>query len=84
VELEEDAAPGPMLRMRVLVTNDYKLAVFPPTGEGLLFDYKNDPHEQHNRWDDPEYSGIRAELIHQLLEELVWSDRLDMPRPCGS
>ena len=73
-----------MVRRRTLVTDRYKLAVFPRRGDGILIDLQADPYETHNLWDDPAYAAIRADLTAQLLEALVWSDRLTGPRICGA
>ena len=36
-----------------------------------LYDLSGDPHEIHNRFADPDYAAIRAELLWQLSTEMT-------------
>ena len=53
--------------------------------EGELYDLRDDPREQHNRFDDPAYAEIRKDLtakIKQWEEQYVMVDyRSVMPEP---
>jgi len=49
-----------------VITDRWKLFVH-RNGEGELFDFKNDPDELKNLYDDPGSAGIRAELEQRLL-----------------
>jgi hypothetical protein len=69
-----------MVRRRTIVTERWKLAIFPTFGDGLLVDLEEDPYELRNLFGVPEYAEIQAELTGQLLERLAWSDRLTGPR----
>jgi arylsulfatase len=62
------------LRLRTLVTDQYKLTVYPGQPYGELFDLKEDPGELHNRWSDPAYAEIRTELRLALLDEIIRTD----------
>ena len=62
------------LRLRTLITERYKLTVYPGQPYGELFDLMEDPGEVHNRWNDPAYATIRTDLQLALLEELVLTD----------
>ena len=55
--------------VRCLVTDRHRLTVYPGTGDGELFDLKEDPHELHNRWYDSAFRSTRCELTERLLEE---------------
>ena len=33
---------------------------------------------------EPKQAALKAQLIHQLLERLMWNDRLDTPRLAGA
>ncbi len=52
---------------RCLVTENYRLAVYPGTDEGELFDQKNDPGEHVNLWYSEEQRPLRDRLVAQLL-----------------
>jgi arylsulfatase len=41
------------------------------TGECLLFNVTDDPREQHNRYHDPAYAGVRHELDVQLTQGVM-------------
>lgn len=57
------------LQVRTLVTGDYKLALFSPTREVLLFDRRHDPHEMNNLADDPSYAGVVRDMLARMLDE---------------
>jgi len=61
-------------RVRTLVTDRYKLTVYPGESYGELFDLREDPDELHNRWDDPDYADVKADLYRQFLEAYVRDD----------
>jgi hypothetical protein len=50
--------------------------------EGELYTVEEDPHQWENRWDDPEYKSLRADLVADLYESLP-TDRtlLKVERP---
>ena len=62
--------------MRTIVTDTFKLSVFPPYEDGLLFSRIEDPHESRNLWNEPGFSKIKAELLQQLLYQCVCTDSL--------
>jgi len=70
------------LRLRTLITERYKLTVYPGQPYGELFDLQEDPGELHNRWDDPACRDLRADLQAQLLERLVQTDSALPRRLC--
>ena len=84
LEYDEDWLPGPFYRVRSIVGSRYKLTVYPIPGEGVLTDLEQDPLEKNNLWSDPEYAGIKAQLMEQLLIDLVKTDRLDQRRITGA
>lgn len=81
VEFEEDWHPGENYRERVIVTAQYKLAIFPEIGEGMLFDLQADPFEMQNLFNDEKHQHIKHELMEKMLYYLVRNDRQDLPRP---
>jgi arylsulfatase A-like enzyme len=52
---------------------EYKLVWYTDDSYGELFDVHNDPYEQHNLWNRPEYKEKRDNLLHALKEWLVVS-----------
>jgi arylsulfatase A-like enzyme len=38
--------------------------------EGELYNVEDDPHQWHNRWDDPSVAPLRSELVASLYDEL--------------
>lgn len=79
VETDDELNPHfDLLQMRVLVTNDYKLCHYSPTGEVVLFDRRNDPREQTNVADRPDLQPIVRALLTHLLTEI---NRTEARRP---
>ena len=50
--------------------------VYHAFGENELYDLQSDPHEMHNRFDDPACAGLKAELARRLWE---WLKRAEDP-----
>ena len=70
------------VRMRTLVTTRYRLSIYENALWGELYDLADDPHELHNRWDDPGVSSIKSDLLYHLSQEmLAYTDM--SPRPTG-
>ena len=63
---DDDVETG--YRVRCLVTQRYRLAIYPGTPYGELFDLENDPRELHNLWDCPEMKPLKSELVGRLLD----------------
>ena len=47
---------------RTVRTKEHKLTLERISGAGELYDLVNDPHEMHNRFDDPAYATVRTRL----------------------
>lgn len=84
IEYDEDCFPGSMCRLRTIVTEEYKLSVYPPNEDGLLFSLTTDPCETRNLWHERACREIKADLIQQLLNLCSYTDRLDQKRICGA
>jgi arylsulfatase A-like enzyme len=65
----ENDDPTCGFQVRTLVTDRYRLAVYPGTPAGELFDLQDDPAELHNLWYRAPQQALRAELTAQLLAE---------------
>ncbi len=64
----ENDDPTTGYRVRCLVTDRYRLTLYPGTQDGELFDYRVDPWELHNLWYREAYRQIRGDLIAALLD----------------
>ncbi|MFW9952112.1 MAG: sulfatase [Candidatus Thorarchaeota archaeon] len=58
------------VRVRHLITEDYKLTVYEnQRGYGDLYNRKEDPYELNNLWYNEKYKDVRNEMIETLLFE---------------
>jgi arylsulfatase A-like enzyme len=62
--------PAPV-RLRTLVTDEWRLTLYDSARYAELYDLKNDPDEMNNLWDDPAALGIRAELLARMMRETI-------------
>ena len=53
-------------RVKSVVTDDYRFTIYKDVAWGELYDLKAGPRETHNRWDDPAYADVKAELSLRL------------------
>jgi arylsulfatase A-like enzyme len=72
------------VHLRTLVTQRYKLTVYRDAPYGELFDLEADPGELHNRWDDPDYAGVKSELLLQFVQAEIQREPTRMPRIAGA
>lgn len=63
----DDATSG--LQPRCIVTERYRMTVYPGLDDGELFDLQEDPHELRNLWYDKAFSDLKSELTFRLLSE---------------
>ena len=56
------------LSLRTLVTDRYKITVYRGSDDGELFDLQDDPDEVRNRWSDPEYASVKAEMLLRFVQ----------------
>ncbi len=57
---------GVPLRLRTVRTKWHKLTIELDSGAGELYDLSKDRDEMENRFDDPDYAGIRTELLAMI------------------
>lgn len=55
------------VHLRTYIDDRYKLTVYRDRPWGELFDLAEDPDERHNRFDDPEYVNVKAELLARFI-----------------
>lgn len=54
--------------MTMLLDEHMKLVHFIDSDEGQLFDLNNDPNEQTNLWENPEYASTRTRMINDIFK----------------
>lgn len=59
------------VKIRSLVTADWRITYWSGLPWGELYDLRNDPHEIRNLWSDPASQGKRAELTEMLFRRAV-------------
>jgi arylsulfatase A-like enzyme len=62
--------PGEMT-MRTLVDNRWRITLYRGVPWGELYNLEADPHELHNRWDEPESASAKLELIERLVQKMM-------------
>ncbi|MGC9471417.1 MAG: sulfatase family protein [Bacteroidales bacterium] len=50
-----------------IVTDDWKLSIYPADGDGELYDRHSDPEELYNLFNHPDYLAVRKELTDRLI-----------------
>ncbi|MBT3375018.1 MAG: sulfatase-like hydrolase/transferase [Lentisphaerae bacterium] len=64
-------------------TDSYKVVVYHGEEFGELYDLARDPNEFDNRWDDPEYRQIRADMLKACFDKAVFTMDPMPPRVSG-
>ena len=78
IEYEWRWIPG--LHQKTLRTRDWRLTVYAGRHDGELYDLHRDPDEFVNRFHDPAYRPIVADLTAALLDEVMRTERRLPPR----
>lgn len=68
------------VHLRTLITERYKLTLYRGRPWGELFDLEQDPHELHNRFDDPAYATTRSQLLERFLQAELEREPMSQPR----
>lgn len=66
------------MKVKMLVTEEWKLLHYGSAPYGELYDVRNDPEDLHNLWDNPRYADVKKQLIERLLATLI-DDELGDP-----
>jgi arylsulfatase A-like enzyme len=77
---EDDFDAMIRIPLRTLTTKRYKITRWldaPDTGE--LYDLADDPGEFVNRWDDPDYTSVRDDLLDELARH-TWTSTKGLPK----
>lgn len=70
---------GPFMQ-KTFVQDRWKLVVYSRREYGELYDMQSDPDQYRNLWADPQYAGVRGELLQQLATAGMESDGTLRPR----
>jgi len=62
------------LRLRTLITPDWKITVYAGQSYGELYDRRKDPGEFENLWDSPEHRDVKQALMERLMHALIEAD----------
>lgn len=73
---------GVALKLRTVRTRTHKCTFELDSGAGELYDLVNDPEEMVNRYDDPAYARLRAEL-HDMMRARPGEIADPLPEPIG-
>ncbi len=68
------------VHLRTLITERYKVTVYRNADYGELFDLEEDPQELHNRWDDPHYASIKAQMLLKFVQAEMERESTRMKR----
>jgi arylsulfatase A-like enzyme len=69
-----------VIRLRTLVTPEWRLTYYDGFAFGELYDLHNDPLEHHNLWNEPEAQAVQGALSERLLRSLIdHQDRSPLP-----
>ena len=81
--VEFNHQPG-LLHLVTHVDERYKLTIYRGHDFGELWDLEEDPGEIHNRWDDPAYAGVKAQLLQRMVQTGLEREAMPMPRISGA
>ena len=72
------------VHLRTYIDARYKLTCYRNDEHGELFDLEQDPGEIDNKWDDPDYAQLKAQLMLKAVQRDMQSEPLYMPRIAGA
>lgn len=76
-----NANPGnPPIYMTMVRTRTHKLVAVHSTGEGELYDLREDPEENRNLWGSPAHAGVKMEMLQRLCARLAYTADPNPPR----
>ena len=69
-----------MPHVTTYVNDRYKISVYRRGEYGEVFDLQEDPHELSNLWSDPASAALKSKLLHEMVQGLLKSEPMKMPR----
>lgn len=70
--------------MKTYVSERYKITVYYKHDYGELFDLEHDPGELNNLCNNPDYSGLKSDLLLKLVHAEMGKEPIWMPRIAGA
>ncbi|WP_028612197.1 sulfatase family protein [Paenibacillus harenae] len=68
------------IHQKTYVNDRYKITVYFNQTYGELFDLRDDPHELHNLWDDPDSANLKTTLLLKYVWAELGKEPMPMPR----
>ena len=68
------------IHLRTFIDERYKITAYRDQSYGEFFDLQKDPHEVHNRWDDPACAETKARLFQKWINAEIKREPTRMPR----
>jgi uncharacterized sulfatase len=72
------------IHIRSFINDRYKITVYRQHDYGELFDLVTDPDERSNKWSDPAYAQIKADLLLKFVQADIRREPTRMPRVWGA
>lgn len=69
-----------MPHVTTYVNARYKISVYRHGDIGEVFDLQEDPNELNNLWDAPEGKEIKSKMLHEMVQGIMQSEPMKMPR----
>jgi arylsulfatase A-like enzyme len=67
----KDLSNLPSIKVRTMITENYRITVYNKERAGDLYDLKTDSNELHNLWDDENFRDVKFSLLNKMLYELI-------------
>ncbi|MFM9968162.1 MAG: sulfatase [Burkholderiales bacterium] len=59
------------VKVRSMVTPEWRVTLYEKAGLSEMYNLKNDPDENHNLWNHPDFLAKRAELLEQMVRASI-------------
>lgn len=68
------------IHQKTYVNERYKITVYANQSYGEIFDLQEDPGETNNLWSNPEYKGLKDDLLLKYISAELMKESMPMPR----
>ena len=62
----------PPVRLKTLVTEDWRVSLYDGSDLAEMYNLRNDPHEMRNLWNNPDYIAVQADLMERMAREMIY------------
>ena len=71
----------PPVRLKTLVTEDWRVSLYDGCDLAEMYDLRSDPHEMNNLWNDTDHIAVQAALMERMAREMIhYTDLSPAPR----